>query len=85
MIGALQLILDQDQGSAIGVPAENVRAERTDVGLLSVEFQFDAQRLGQDGQVFFGSQPRREVLRFRLPDLAQLDSFETSQLVHRAR
>ena len=70
MIGALQLIFDQHPVVRGCVFAQDVRAERPNILLLRLKFQFDANGFTEQFQIFLLRQPRSKVYGLRCPRIA---------------
>ena len=80
VVGALQLVLDQHPMVATDVPAQDIGAERPDGLLLGLQFELQAQRLAQHGQVLWLCQPRRERRGLVGPDIAKIVTLQASEL-----
>ena len=74
VVGAFQLVFDQNPGVSADILAKDVGAERADRFLLSFQFQIDSESLSQDFQVFDPSEPRGEFCRLDGPDCSKINS-----------
>ena len=69
MVGGLQLVLDEQAAAIRGVASDDIGRKLTDGDLRALRLHRNSERLGQPLQVL--GQPRREMLRFVSPHLAQ--------------
>jgi hypothetical protein len=78
VIGALQLVLDQNPAVGVNVLAENVGTKRANGFFLRFQFEVDAERLAQHGDVLRPREPWGKTGSLADPDVAKVDTFEAS-------
>ena len=74
MVGPLELVLDQHPGARPNVLAQDVRAKRSDRPFLRLQLELYTEDLAKNGQVLFAREPRGEITRLAVPDVAELDA-----------
>ena len=79
VIGALQLVLDQDPTIGTDVLAKQVRSERTNGPFLSLQFKVDIERFCQHGHVLRPRKPWRKAGGLADPNVAEVNTLEASQ------
>jgi len=79
MVGAFELVLDEHPGVRRRVFAEQVGPEWSDVLLLCLELQLDADGFPDEREVLVPGEPRREVPRLAELDIPEVDPLKASQ------
>jgi hypothetical protein len=79
VVGALELVLDEDVVAVGRVAAEDVGPERPDVHLLGLDLKLNSDRLAEEDHVSGLGQPRCEVAGLADPGFAELDLCQATE------
>lgn len=85
VIGSLQLVFDQNPLIIDGILAEDICIEGPDALFSAVEFQLYTYRVAKKIEIFFAGKPRCEVTCFIIPNGAEVDLLELTEIWHRRR
>lgn len=81
VIGQFKLVFDQHRAVCTDVLANDVGVKRTDFLFLCFQFEFKAERFGEDFKMLRSGEPRREMRGLARPDGSQVDAFKTSKRI----